>query len=125
MNEEEYNKELLETITGNSIHELMEERYYVGTAMKDYAGSFFKCIGEALFHAHPSNVRIIKKTWRDEWDRYLRMGKTHEKHKDNPNIGVKDRIKELMEIDEETYQALIKNRLEWEELMKKVKKVKI
>ena len=51
------------------------ERFYVGSAMKKYAGGFFKAIGEAIAHAHLSNLRIIKETWNKEWNEYLEIGK--------------------------------------------------
>lgn len=68
-----------------SIYELETERYFVSLGMREgKSGGFFKGIGEALSHAHPSNSRVIKKTWPKEWKRYLEEGKTiHEKENED------------------------------------------
>lgn len=54
---------------------LEEEKYYVYMAMLHYGGSFFRGIGEALSHAHPTNAKKIRATWPDEWMKYLAMGR--------------------------------------------------
>lgn len=56
------------------------DRFYVSLGMRKQAGGFFKGIGDALGSAHPSNVRIIRKTWNKEWNEFLEIGKIiHEK----------------------------------------------
>ena len=63
------------------LEQLEYDKYHVSFGMRKKAGSFFKSIGEALGHAHPSNIRIIKKTWPKEWNQYLEIGKNLMNHK--------------------------------------------
>ncbi len=57
------------------LEQLEYDRYYVSLGMRKEAGGFFRFIGEALGHGHPSNVRLVKKTWPKEWNQYLERGR--------------------------------------------------
>lgn len=54
--------------------DLEEEKYFVSLGMRKLGGSFVKALGEALLHAHPSNVQKIKETWPVYWEQYLKNG---------------------------------------------------
>ena len=56
------------------LEQLEYDKYYVSLGMRKEAGGFFHFIGEALGHAHPSNIRLVKKTWPKEWQQYLERG---------------------------------------------------
>ena len=60
--------------------EIEEEKYFVSLGMRERGGSFVKCIGEALSHAHPSNVQKIKDTWPEYWAEYLKWGQEIDKN---------------------------------------------
>ncbi len=59
----------------SDLEQLEYDRYYVSLGMTTEAGGFFKYIGKAITHGHPSNVRLVKKTWPKEWNQYLERGR--------------------------------------------------
>ncbi len=59
--------------------ETEEEKYFVSLGMRERGGSFVKALGEALLHAHPSNIQKIKDTWPEYWEEYLEWGQKIEK----------------------------------------------
>ncbi len=54
--------------------ETEEEKYFVSLGMRERGGSFVKALGEALLHAHPSNIQKIKDTWPEYWEEYIEWG---------------------------------------------------
>jgi len=74
------NADLMKDIEEEPAIDLDEEKYYVSKGMRAMGGSFTKCMGEALAHAHPNNVIKIRNNWKEDWDEYLQHGKRlHEK----------------------------------------------
>ena len=59
--------------------ETEEEKYFVSLGMRERGGSFVKALGEALLHAHPSNIQKIKDTWPEYWEEYIEWGQKIEK----------------------------------------------
>lgn len=57
-----------------------EEKYFVVIGMRKVGGSFVKALGEALVHAHPSNVEKIKRTWPEYWKEFLKWGQKIDKN---------------------------------------------
>lgn len=51
-----------------------EEKRLVSLGMRTYAGSFFESIGMALTHADESNAKKLRKTFPNEWEKYLEYG---------------------------------------------------
>ncbi len=60
--------------------ETEEEKYFVSLGMRERGGSFVKALGEALLHAHPSNIQKIKETWPEYWEEYLKWGQKIDKN---------------------------------------------
>ncbi len=60
--------------------ETEEEKYLVSLGMRERGGSFVKALGEALLHAHPSNIQKIKDTWPEYWEEYLKWGQKIDKN---------------------------------------------
>lgn len=56
------------------IMHLEEERYYVGNAMLEYGGSFCKKLSPLVFSADQINLKKIKSTWNEYWEKYLEIG---------------------------------------------------
>ena len=52
-----------------------DEKYYVCLGMKTYGGSFVKGLGQALTSADNNNREVIKTTWPELWQEYLKTGK--------------------------------------------------
>lgn len=51
------------------------EKYFVSMAMIKYGGGFFEHLGRALVKADLGNQAKIKLAFRQDWDRYLEIGK--------------------------------------------------
>lgn len=51
------------------------EHIKVGLTMRSMGGDFIAGIGQALCHADNINVDKIKKTWPEEYEKYLKMSK--------------------------------------------------
>jgi hypothetical protein len=49
--------------------------FYVIRAMAKYGGGFVKALSEAARAADDDNLRRIKKTWPEYWEKYTRFGR--------------------------------------------------
>lgn len=52
------------------------EKCFVSMAMRDYGGSFVKCLGKLLLLADEDNVAKIKATWPEYWKKYEEFART-------------------------------------------------
>lgn len=54
--------------------EIYRQKYYVVKGMTTIGGYFMQTIGKALGTADPENTYKIKKTWPEDWERFLEAG---------------------------------------------------
>lgn len=52
---------------------LQSEAAKVREAVEVYGGGFMQALGKAMQMADAKNLAKIKKTWPEEWDKYLKM----------------------------------------------------
>jgi hypothetical protein len=51
-----------------------EEKLIVANNMKKISGNFCKCLAELIYAADDANLKKIKTTWIDYWNKYLNDG---------------------------------------------------